>query len=288
MVLSCEYCKYSTKIKCNFMKHLKTKKHENNVSKHIPNLFSKNTCDTNFLQNPPKSSEIYTFSLQNPPNSEGKIYTFSENFKCHLCSKVFSRQDNLKRHQQERCKKTNEIKDIVNQITKQHEKEKNDLKKQIEILLNKVGNTTNNTTINNTQNIQLNNYGSEDLSHITNKLKTEMIKMPYGMIPKMIEHVHFNNDKPENKNIYLSNTRDNKIKVFTDNKWVFKNKIDTINDLVDGKYFILDNHYEDIQDKLNKSTESNYLKFRQIFDKGDKELIEKIRKDCELLLLNNR
>ena len=56
----------------------------------------------------------------------------------------------------------------------------------------------------------------------------------------------------------------------------------------DGKYFILDNHYEDIQDKLNKSTESNYLKFRQIFDKGDKELIEKIRKDCELLLLNNR
>ena len=112
--------------------------------------------------------------------------------------------------------------------------------------------------------------------------------MPYGMIPKMIEHVHFNNDKPENKNIYLSNTRDNKIKVFTGNKWVFKNKIDTINDLVDGKYFILDNHYEIIHNKLNKSNDTNYLKFRQIFDNGDKELIEKIKKECELLLLNNR
>ena len=36
--------------------------------------------------------------------------------------------------------------------------EKNELKKQIEVLLTKVGNTT---YINNSQNIQLNSYGNE-------------------------------------------------------------------------------------------------------------------------------
>ena len=42
------------------------------------------------------------------------------------------------------------------------ENEKSEFKKQIEILLNKVGDTT----INNTQNIQLNSYGKEDMAHI--------------------------------------------------------------------------------------------------------------------------
>ena len=73
------------------------------------------------------------------------------------------------------------------------------------------------------KNIQLNNYGSEDLSHITNQLKTEMIKMPYGMISKMIEHVHFNDEVPENKNIMITNSRDNKLKIYKNNKcreWV--------------------------------------------------------------------
>ena len=40
--------------------------------------------------------------------------------------------------------------------------------------------------------------------------------MPYGMIPKLIEEVHFNDQKPENKNIVLRlNKNDNKIKIFT-------------------------------------------------------------------------
>ena len=114
------------------------------------------------------------------------------------------------------------------------ENEKKISRKQIELLLTKVGNTT----INNTQNIQLNDFGKEDLSHITDNLKTNLIKMPYGMIPKLIEEVHFNDQKPENKNIVLTNKNDNKIKIFTGSKQVYKNKNETIKDLVDGKYFI--------------------------------------------------
>ena len=36
----------------------------------------------------------------------------------------------------------------------------------------------------------------------------ELIKLPYGMVQKMIEHVHFSNKKrPENWNIKLTNKK---------------------------------------------------------------------------------
>ena len=63
-------------------------------------------------------------------------------------------------------------------------------------------------------NIILNSYGKGDLSHITDALKTELLSIPYGAIPKMIEAIHFNDEKPENKNILLPNKKDNLVKVF--------------------------------------------------------------------------
>ena len=152
--------------------------------------------------------------------------------------------------------------------------------------MDKIGNTTNiNSTVNNT--IVLNNYGEEDLSHITDSLKMKLLKIPYGMIPKMIEHVHFS--KPENKNIMITNGRDNKLKIFKNNKWVFQDKSKTLNDL---KWIIiilfLDNYFETTMLELNEHQQENYKKFRTLVNTGDKALIENIKRDCELLLLNNR
>ena len=171
------------------------------------------------------------------------------------------------------------------------EKEKKELYKQVATLLEKVGDTTN------IQNIILNNYGKEDLSHITDAFKQELIKIPYSMIPKMIEAVHFNDKKPENKNISLTNKKDNLIKIFKNNKWVYQGKEETIHSLVDGKYFILDSFYEtnfeNTDDENNtiinsNNVKSNYINFREYFEQEDKELIEKLKKECELVLLNNR
>ena len=213
---------------------------------------------------------------------------------CEFCSKKFSSKPNLKRHKKLYCKKikneTNEtyIKKIK-EMEKRHEQEKNELYKKLEKLIDKVGNTTNNIT--NTQNIILNNYGNEDMSHISDNLKNQLLTIPYAMIPKMIEAVHFNKNKPENKNIVLPNKNDNKLKIYKDNKWVYKSKMDTINDLVDGKYCILDSHYDlaiNNNKELSPFVKMNYLKFRKFYDEGDKELLEQIKKECELVLLNNR
>ena len=154
---------------------------------------------------------------------------------------------------------------------KMYEEERKELYKQINTLLDKVGNTTNiQSNIKNTY--HLNSYGNENMNHITDKMKDDLLKIPYGMIPKLIEAVHFNDEHPENKNISLCNVRDNKIKIFSDNKWIYKDKEQTISDLVDGKYYIMDSHFDENSDNLQIDSKQNYIKFKSYYDKDDKEL----------------
>jgi hypothetical protein len=285
---NCDVCKFSTNLKSNYERHLKTSKHKKRIIENDKNSLLKNQKR---IKNPPKPSKTLQNSLQNPPTND-KVYG------CKFCGKVFSRKDNLRRHIENRCKSASEnvnYKKMFLEMKNELLKEKKEFKKQITLLIDKVGNTTNNTTHNTTnnttnitQNIQLNSYGSENMKHITDILKTQMLKIPYHMIPKMIEAVHFNDDMPENKNISMSNVRDNKVKIFSNNKWIYRDKDETINDLVEGKYFILENHYENDKDKFNKEEQDHIDKFKDSFDEGDKSFVEKIKKDCELLLINNR
>ena len=307
MVLySCETCNFSSKIKTHYNRHLKTQKHKKKIKENEGNLFSKKSVTTNdhcFDHKYTFFSDFNTFDHKMTTNDHKlpqKKY-ISDNkkdgkdgFFCDYCNKKLSTKGHLTRHIKNYClevkksKSKNEKTVIHNLLEEQKnlfDQERKYLYTQIEKLLDKVGNTT----INNTQNIQLNNYGKEDLSHISDKFKTSLLKIPYGAIPKMIEAVHFNDKKPENKNISLTNVRDNKIKVFTGNKWVYKNKDETINELVDGKYYILDTYYDNktFTDD-NISVQVNYEKFRKFYEEGDKELVELLKKECELVLLNNR
>ena len=106
----------------------------------------------------------------------------------------------------------------------------------------------------------------------------------------MIEAIHFNDEKPENKNILLPNKKENLVKVYEGNKWVYKNKSETISDLVDSKYNIIDDHYDEMDSKNEVSpfVKTTFTKFRKVYDEGDAEMVDKLKKECELVLLNNR
>jgi len=213
----------------------------------------------------------------------GKI----ETFECEFCFDLFTTFAHKRRHELHRCKHNTNINKLLHEKNKQIKK----LEKTVDKLIDKAGNTTINhiqsTHQNNQQNIKLNNYGSEDLSHITDFFKTNLLGLPHGMNPKMIEAVHFNEDKPENKNILLPNKKDNKMKVFSGDKWVYKDKSDTLNDLIDGKYFIMDTHYESVCNTDDKNF-NLYKRFQELFDERNQILLEAQKKECELLLLNNR
>lgn len=265
----CKLCNFSTKIKTHNTRHLNTNKHKNKL---------KELCSKveDMSQNEPKRTS-------NEPES-------IEKYKCDYCEATFKTMPIKRRHENYRCK--NNTESILKKENLKLKNEKQLLYKQIEKLIDKAGNTTINNTQNNmqTNNIKLNSYGHEDLSHITDSLKTQLLKIPFGMIPKLIEAVHFNNEKPENKNIALTNKKENKIKIFSNDKWIYQDKDQTINDLVDGKYFILDMHYNELNKEghIDFEQKNKYQKFQTIYDEGDKELIEQLNRECEMVLLNNR
>ena len=286
----CIICNYSTNIKSHLNRHVKTKKHHLNEEYSV-----KNTKEIEERsQNEPQMS-------QNEPQMSHKKLKM---YPCDYCEETFTTMANKRRHELHRCKDNSNVSKFIiikhetqikklerekeNQIKKHEkamEKQKKELMKQIEILLTKVGNTT----INNTQtnNIQLNNYGSEDLSHISYSDKTQMLKIPYIMIQRMIEKIHFNDLKPENQNLMIVNKKDKYIKIYENGKWIYKDKKTTMEDLIDGKYFILDEHFNEItSDELSKIQKNRYEGFQKKYDNKDNGLHKELLEKTELTLLN--
>ena len=291
----CELCNYSSKLKSNFERHNKSKKHHNNLLKQTEPPKEHG----GIIQNNPAIIQNNPAIIQNNPqiiqHNPAIIQESNKKFKCDFCEKTFTIHANKRRHELHRCSQNpdfvNTIIDAKNskikslqQTNERLEKEKKELYKQVSKLLDKVGDT------NIQNNIILNNYGNEDLSHITDSVKTALLSIPYCAIPKMIEAIHFNDKKPENKNIMITNKKDNLVKVFQGDKWIYKNKSETITDLVDSKYTIIDDHYEELnhENKVQPHIKTTFQKFRKFYDDGDAEMVETLRKECELVLLNNR
>ena len=275
------------------------------------------TNPSQILTNPHKSSQsltnpsqiltnpslILTNTSQIPHKSSQKVLVNSvenlNNYECEYCKKVFSRSDNLNRHINKYCKVKKKIindknilvdikndeKDKIMEEQKQRidqiEREKTMMQKQIELLLDKVGDTTNITT---NQHIVLNCYGNEDLTHISNNFKMELLKIPYAMIPKLIKEVHFNQNYPQNNNIYLPNKKEPYVKIYQDQTWVYKDKKETIKELVEKNYSILDDYYEGNRESLDSEENKRFISFQE--KKTSKDIDKKISKNVEMVLLD--
>jgi hypothetical protein len=225
----------------------------------------------------------------------------TEEFKCDFCNKVFSRIDNYKRHLENRCKvkikKEHEELLLLNDLKKekefmreQHEKDKEDYRKQIERLLDKVG-TTNitNTNCGNTQtnNVQLNNFGQENLTMLTDKYMTNMVAYPYSAIPKMIKKIHFNDKFPENRNIRMLNKKDNKLQIRNNGEWEYVNKKETLQLLIEDKNYQLDKYYEDNKEKFDSRKQRKFENFQDKISIEDKKVNHEIKMDTELVFWNS-
>ena len=187
----CEVCNFSTKIKTQYKQHLLTKKHSRNIKEL--------GCDSENID----FSYISGSTKEHKMGAQGSTREHATQkpiFFCERCNNGFSSYKILLRHQKKYCneiacqsidKKTEveELKNIIKEEREEHKREKEKLYKYIDKLIEKAG-----YTINNTQNITLNNFGNEDLSHITDKQT-----YCFFWDSKMIENVHFNDEKPENK-----------------------------------------------------------------------------------------
>ena len=318
---NCDNCNYKTKLKTDFNKHLKTKKHINKLKEidgKFIKLLEKTAKDCEMSTNEHKmNTNEHKMSTNEHKMSTNEHKMNTNEFSCRYCNKFFNTSPSRRRHELHYCKKNSDreeieiennkvIKEIENKYKEELENKEKELelelkykeeielkyKEEIEKLHQKIEililqkNTP--TIINIDKQINLNNYGSEDLSHITENFKNQMLKIPFVAIPKMIEEVHFSEKKPENNNIKLTNKKENYVKVYQGDKWIFKDRKSTIKQLMDDKYTIIDNHYEEYKEEPKpKHVDSQYKKFKDMYNDGDRDLHNEIRVDCELLLLNN-
>ena len=317
VVYNCELCDYNTKLKHDYNKHMKTKKHLKKLSILVEE-------DKDYLEDE-QTNKLMNTKEHKINTKEHKINTNEHTtnseeivkFQCIYCFQDFNTKPSLRRHELHYCKEYKDYKALYKQekkekeklkldsekekeklkldsekakekLRKEWEKEKEKLYKEIEKLIDKVGNG--NTTYNTTQNIILNSYGKENMEHITYEYKRKLLEKyaPLTMIPKLIEDIHFNDAVPENKNIVYPNKKENKVKIYKDDKWSYEDKKYIINDLIDDKYNIIEDHYEEYSSELNEMKQHRYDKFRLSYDNNNDKIIQSLQEECEMLLLNNR
>ena len=209
---------------------------------------------------------------------------------CIHCLKIFSCNSSLVRHIKYYCKEK-ENKLII--LKKENEiilKENELMKKELENNNKKIENNTiitkgNNINSNNTNNIVINNFGNENIDFLSSNYITELSRIPLLAIPKLIKDIHFNDNHPENKNIRLTNPRNKYIEVYED-KWKYKNKKETLDDILILINEVIENNYESNKETMEESIKKTLINYFNQFD-NNKIVRDKATENAELSILNN-
>ena len=259
----CKQCNFCTINKTKYNRHLSTKKHKN-----------------------------YVMSVQMKHISNN-----SENFVCKYCCKNFTNLKNLNKHIKYYCKlnKDESFQELAyllnekNKIIERNEEKIDDLEKLIKLLTTKLQiktiNFSNNNIINNV-NFNLLNYNQTNYDHLTDTDYIKCIENCNHCVKTLIEKVHFNKNKPENMNIYISSIKGKFVMVYRDNTWQVKNKKEQIDDLYECNELMLENWYDEYHEKYPHIIQS-FKKYLQNKDDDD-ELITKVKDEILLMLYNKR
>jgi hypothetical protein len=253
VVYKCPSCNYITTNKQHYNKHLTTDKHK---SKQIP------------------------------------VVKEEPQFVCKYCDQTFSFKQSMFRHIKYSCTKNKDedLKELVRLLNAQLEQQRNEFQaqlqtqaKQIEKLMGKleINGSFNTTNIQN--NIQLLAYKDTDVSHLTETDYKTCIKKVNYCVMKLIEKIHFNPNKPENMNIYISNMKDKYIMVYDGTNWNLANKREELDKIYEEKELLLEEWLEENKDQEMKD------KFMKYINKKDTdEFINSIKEDIKLMMYNKK
>jgi len=189
--------------------------------------------------------------------------------------------------------KDEDLKELVRLLNKEREDRKDLEKKletqhkQIEKLAGKLEihgvNGSFNTTTNIQNNITLLPYRQTDVSHLTDDDYKRCIKKVNHCVKTLIEKIHFNPEKPENMNIYISNMKDKYLMIYDGANWNLANKKDEINRLYEDKEMLLEEWLDTNPDAELKDKFLRYLKNKDIED-----CLLQFKEDIKLMLYNSR
>jgi hypothetical protein len=252
----CDLCDYLSKQRNDYNRHQNSNKHIDNMIKYgneeekLLGLKKKNTKE--HKKNTKFNTKEHKKNTKEHKKNTNNIFNLEESktnerIPCDYCDKDFKTRHIMLRHTRSYCK-------VKKNIEKEEQLYKDLIEtqsQQISKLIDKVGNkTTINANIQNIQNntnnnnIQLNYYGKEDLSMLTDNVKNKMIKGPFTMIPRAMKMIYFSKKYPENRTLKLVNRKENILQIHKKNGWEYVNKDEIINEIIDNTNYEIDIHYE--------------------------------------------
>jgi len=259
MLYQCQLCSFHTDLLYNYNRHCTTRRHLDKITEPIKKRFICEYCEQEFSFKQSMYKHIK--------------YTCTKNKDEDV--KELVRLMNLQMEQKER-----ELMIHKEQIESQN-KQIEGQRKQIEKLMCKLEiNGSFNTTINN--NIQLLAYKESDFSHLTEKDYKNCIKQVNFCVKQLIEKIHFNPDKPENMNIYISNLKDKYMMVYEAGAWNIKNK-DVLESIYNDKELMLEEWLDEEQHKYPELKEK-FLRY--LNNKENDDTLNMIKDEIKIMMYN--
>jgi len=125
----------------------------------------------------------------------------------------------------------------------------------------------NNGTINNgpvvyNNTINIVKFGSEELKDIfTQDEKLKILNRKRSALEQSIEMLHLNKKKPEFKNIFITNLKDDYAYVYDGEKFIAAYKTEVLNDIIDNHSYNIETSMEEYKDKIAPKTYEVLQKF---------------------------
>jgi hypothetical protein len=265
MLYQCELCNFTNKIKTHYDRHLLTTKHLTNLKL-------------------AKVSQKLAKISQNDEKSSQKKPT---HITCEYCEKEYKHKSSLAKHIKYTCTKNKDedLKELVRLLNNKLQAQDTQIQtqaKQIEKLMGKleINGSFNTTNIQN--NIQILSYKDTDVSHLTHKDYESCIKKVNFCVKNLIERIHFNPEKPENMNIYISNMKDKYLMIYDGINWNLANKREELDKLYEDKEVML-------EEWLETSCSEHKAKFiKYLNNKENDETLNMIKEEIKLMMYNKK
>ena len=288
MKFCCSVCEYMTDIKANYNKHLLSQKHKLKVEN------SQVKCsDTKSI-----SGALASQPKVNPESTQSQPLGNPEStslFVCHYCEQQFKFKQSMYRHIKYSCtkNKTEDLAELVRLLNLQIEQQRNDFQSQLQTQTKHIetqqkqidklmGKLEINGSFNTTINMNLLNYNETDTSHLTDEDYRKCIRNASRCVLRLIEKVHFNPNKPENMNLYISNMKDKYMMMYKDNKWMLTDKAQ-LGSVYDDKEEMIEEWYNENKDSEMIKYFNRYLNLKE----DDKEM-QLIKEEMKLMMFNNK
>tara|TARA_B100001094_G_scaffold324284_1_gene376646 strand:+ start:683 stop:1534 length:852 start_codon:yes stop_codon:yes gene_type:complete len=222
---------------------------------------------------------------------------------CKYCGKEYKHRPGLSRHIKYSCQKNEDedLKELVKLMNEQINAINSKLDESTiangkkDKMIKKLTNKLQITNYNNVIVTNILNYKDTDISHLTANDYVRAIHQVNNAIPTIMKKIHFNPQKPENMNIYIPNMKDKYLLIFNENEWQIKSRSKEVDDLIDDKYYILKEWYdENLRDRdINENMDQESYKFlKQNFERFDanieNEEIKTIIKEEIIMFLYNK